>query len=60
MIVTGVDFGDGMVIRCPWCNTSSPFQEGWRGTDIPCPNEKCEGPLKINPFVVGESMFEVS
>ena len=60
LIVTGVDFGDGMVIRCPWCNTSSPFQEGWRGTDIPCPNEKCEGPLKINPFVVGESMFEVS
>jgi hypothetical protein len=55
LIVTGVDFrdGNGLVLRCPWCNTSVAFQEAWRGVDIPCPN--CEGPLRVNSFVVGES-----
>jgi NACHT domain- and WD repeat-containing protein len=54
LIVTGVDFrdGNGLVLCCPWCNTSSPFQDGWRGTDIPCPD--CAGPLRVNSFVVGE------
>jgi hypothetical protein len=54
LIVTAVDFrdGDGLRVGCPWCNTRHPFEEGWRGTEIPCPN--CEGPLKVNPFVVGE------
>jgi hypothetical protein len=54
LIVTGVDFrdGNGLVLRCPWCNTSHPFQPEWRGNEIPCPN--CDGPLKVNPFVVGE------
>ena len=59
LIVTGVDFGDGMVIRCPWCNTSSPFQEKWRGKEIKCPNKKCKGPLRVNKFVVGESLLEM-
>jgi hypothetical protein len=57
LIVTGVDFGQGMIIRCPWCNNSTPFQEDWRGTDIPCPS--CQGPLRVNKFVVGESMLEM-
>jgi hypothetical protein len=58
LIVTGVDFGhgDGMVVRCPWCNTTHPFQQEWRGTDIACPS--CDGPLRVNKFVVGESMLE--
>ncbi len=52
LIVTTVDFGEGLKVRCPWCNTSHPFQEGWRGDVIECPNEHCKGPLKVNEFVV--------
>ena len=52
LIVTGADFGKGMVLRCPWCNTISPFKQEWRGKDIACP--KCEGPLRVNEFVVGK------
>lgn len=55
LIVTAVDFrdGNGLVVRCPWCNTSSSFQEDWRGEEIPCPN--CQGPLRVNPFTVPET-----
>ena len=52
LIVTGTDFGKGMVLRCPWCNVASPFQDGWCGTDIGCPN--CAGPLRVNDFVLGK------
>ncbi len=59
LIVTAVDFGDGLVVRCPWCNTSHPLTEerkrGWLGNETPCPNEECGGPLKVNPFVVERS-----
>lgn len=54
LIVTGVDFGTGLVLRCPWCNAVSPFKQEWRGTDIACPNADCEGPLRVNSFVVGK------
>ena len=56
LIVTGVDFGRGLVVRCGWCGGLQPFQEEWRGTDVPCP--KCEGPLRVNKFIVGESVLE--
>ena len=52
LIVTGTDFGKGMVLRCPWCNIVSPFKKEWRGKDIACPN--CAGPLRVNQFVVGK------
>ena len=54
LIVTGVDLGQGTVVRCPWCNQPSPFQEDWRGSDIACPNPDCNGPLHVNTFLVGE------
>ena len=57
VIVTGVDFGQGLVARCPWCREESPFDQKWRGEVIPCPH--CQGPLRVNKFVVGESMLEV-
>ncbi len=53
LIVTGVDFGHGLVVRCPWCNVASPFDREWRGADIACPNPDCRGPLRVNEFVVG-------
>ena len=56
LIVTGVDFGQGLVVRCGWCGGLQPFQDGWRGTDQKCPT--CDGPLRVNKFIVGESMFE--
>lgn len=54
LIVTGTNLGKGMMLCCPWCNVSSPFQEEWRGKEIPggCPN--CAGPLRVNSFVVGK------
>jgi NACHT domain- and WD repeat-containing protein len=52
LIVTGTDLGQGMKLRCPWCNASSPFNDKWRGTDIACPN--CEGPLRVSAFMVGK------
>lgn len=52
LIVTGTDFGKGLVLRCPWCNVVSPFKKEWRGKDIACPN--CKGPLRVNEFVVGK------
>ena len=54
LIVIGVNLGQGPVIRCPWCNQGSPFQEDWRGSDIACPNRDCNGPLHVNTFLVGE------
>jgi hypothetical protein len=52
LVVTGTDFGKGMVLRCPRCNVASPFKKEWRGMDIACPN--CAGPLRVNSFVVAE------
>jgi hypothetical protein len=56
LIVTAVDLGKGLVIRCPWCNTMHAVtREGrrdWVGREIACPNTGCGGPLKVNPFVV--------
>lgn len=58
LIVTATDFGDGLVVRCPWCNTSHPLpddeeerEEKWLDQEIDCPNEECGGPLKVNSFV---------
>jgi hypothetical protein len=58
IIVTGVDLGNGLEIRCPHCHTTSPFQEAWRAEEIDCPHEGCGGPLEVNPFVVGESSLD--
>ena len=55
LIVTAVDFGNGLVVGCPWCTKKSPFEQEWRGKEISCP--ECQGPLKVNSFVVGESML---
>ena len=53
LIVTAVDLGEGLVVRCPWCNGAAPLEPGWPGTTIACP--ACAGPLRVNPFVVGPS-----
>ena len=53
LIVTAVDFGDGLVVHCPWCNARHPLVRDWLGHEIRCPNEGCRGPLKVNPFTVG-------
>jgi hypothetical protein len=64
LIVTAVDLGEGLVLRCPHCNTVHPFGrrceacgvvhriEDWRGHEVSCPNPACSGPLRVNDFVV--------
>lgn len=49
LIVTAVDLGGGLFVRCPHCDTSSPLLDEWRGAPIACP--ACDGPLRVNPFV---------
>jgi len=56
IIVTGVDLGNGLELRCPHCNTGVPFQEAWKGKEMPCPN--CGGPLKVNPFTVQRPVWQ--
>jgi hypothetical protein len=65
IIVTATNFGEGMVIRCPHCNTVHTFDEEcavceqthvleeWRGKEKSCTNPTCKGPLKVNEFTVG-------
>jgi len=53
LIVTAVDFGEGLIVRCPWCNSVHPLMRDWLGEDIRCPNHECGGPLKVNPFTAG-------
>jgi hypothetical protein len=53
LIVTAVDFGEGLVVRCPWCNSRHPLIREWLGEEIRCPNTECGGPLKVNPFTAG-------
>lgn len=67
LIVTAVDLGNGLVVRCPHCNTEHPFERecsvckvthllaDWKGKDLSCPNKKCGWPLRVNVFVVGRS-----
>lgn len=52
VIVTAVDLGAGLVLRCPHCNTVHRFDPAWRGKDIACPGPACGGPLRVNDFVV--------
>ena len=57
LIVTAVDLGQGLVVRCPWCNTlhalTDERRRDWLGQEVACPNTECGGPLKVNSFVVG-------
>jgi hypothetical protein len=50
IILTPVDFGDGYVIRCPFCHALVPFDEAWLGREMACPEKGCGGPWKVNPF----------
>jgi WD40 repeat protein len=50
MIVTGIDLGNGLELRCPFCDLISSFREEWRGEEIECPH--CGSPLRVNPFVL--------
>jgi hypothetical protein len=52
LIVTAVDLGHGLQLRCPWCNTVHAYLEEWHDEQIACPNPECGMPLKVNPFVV--------
>jgi hypothetical protein len=64
IIVTATDFGAGMVVRCPHCNVTHTFDgectacqeahdlDDWLGQAKECPNESCNGPLKVNEFTV--------
>lgn len=54
LIVTAVDLGDGLEIRCYHCSRMIPWDEDYRDKAMACPLVGCGGPLKVNPVVVGE------
>ena len=51
LIITARKTGAGLTVYCPVCNKTSPIKEEMRGRVITCPQEGCQTPLKINPFV---------
>jgi len=52
IVVTAVDFGSGLEVRCPVCHRSSPLGARVPGGVAPCPQSDCRGRLRLNPFVV--------
>ena len=52
IIVTAVDRGDGLTLRCPACLEHLPLKKRWLGEEITCPCEGCEGRMRVNRFVV--------
>jgi hypothetical protein len=52
LIITARHTAAGLTIYCPVCNKTSPIKVEMRGTVIACPQEGCQTPLKINPFVI--------
>jgi hypothetical protein len=46
LIVTAVDLGDGLAVRCPHCGATNAFLQGWGGAAIACP--ACDGPLRVH------------
>jgi hypothetical protein len=51
LIITARLTTAGLTIRCPVCNKTSPIEDKMRDTVVTCPQEACNTPLKINPFV---------
>ena len=53
LIITARETDGKLTVYCPVCNTNSPVIRGDLGMEIPCPQEGCKAPLKINPFIIG-------
>jgi hypothetical protein len=53
LIVTAVNLGQGLVIRCPVCWVAWPLDDTWLGQVIDCPGGECAARLSVNPFVAG-------
>jgi NACHT domain- and WD repeat-containing protein len=56
IIVTAKEYQKGLIIYCPFCNTSSPLNNDWLGEEIMCLNKDCNISLRVNPFVVKKSI----
>ena len=52
IIVTGVDAGQGLKVRCPACPSHHLFVQSQLGSELPCPTPGCGLRLKINPFFI--------
>lgn len=51
-VITPVDSGDGVTLRCPKCWHGHVLNEQWRGSVINCPSTQCDLQLRVNPFIV--------
>jgi len=50
IVVTAVDRGDGLTIRCPACQHELAIQCSGLGSEIACPQPGCGTRLKVNPY----------
>lgn len=52
LILTALEISRGLMVYCPVCNKDSPIEEDMPDKKIACPQEKCKGTIKLNPFTV--------
>jgi len=57
LIITAIESGSGLVIRCPVCLHNLPLENNTLGTVISCPNPACSKLLRVNPFVLSSSQI---
>lgn len=58
VLVTPVDLGRGLEIRCPHCHRVTAYDAGWAGREATCPNPECLGPWSVTPFVATSPIGE--
>jgi hypothetical protein len=52
LIVTAVDRGRTLTVRCPECLEHQPLEERRLGQVVDCERPSCEGRMRVNPFVI--------
>jgi len=52
LVVTAVDDGGRLMIRCPACWVEVPVDEGRLGELLSCQTPDCDTRLRLNPFVM--------
>ena len=52
LVVTAVQRGGTVMIRCPACHHELPLEEARLGQEMACPERGCPGRMRVNSFVL--------
>jgi hypothetical protein len=55
IIVTAIDTGSGLTVRCPACRRDLPVNDSQLGRELTCPQPGCDSQLRLNSFVIGKA-----